>query len=117
MRPKDGPLIWANSSDDLDADLREVHEARKAAQNEEENRLLYVAMTRAETWLVVAAAGDLSAKSGDKLCWYDQIRAAAENLPNVKAIDMAGQAGLRLENSNWDSHGRPVHSVQQFEEL
>jgi len=104
LQPKDGPLIWANSSDDLDADLREVHEARKAAQNEEENRLLYVAMTRAETWLVVAAAGDLSAKSGDKLCWYDQIRAAAENLPNVKAIDMAGQAGLRLENGNWDSH-------------
>lgn len=110
LQPKDGPLIWANSSDDLGADLREVSGARKAAQQEEENRLLYVAMTRAETWLVIAAAGDLSAKKGDTICWYDQIRAAAESLPNVQAIDMAGQTGLRLENGNWDS---PAHSAAE----
>jgi ATP-dependent helicase/nuclease subunit A len=30
----------------------------------ERNRLLYVALTRAESWLIVAAAGQISDESG-----------------------------------------------------
>ena len=39
-------------------------------KKEERNRLLYVAMTRAEKWLIVAGAGKVQDASA---CWHSQI--------------------------------------------
>jgi ATP-dependent helicase/nuclease subunit A len=69
----------------------------KDAERAERDRLLYVAMTRAEKWLIVAAAGELGNK-GDS--WYEKIETgmrAANAVPNM--FD-AGE-GLRLGHGNW----------------
>lgn len=122
LKPEDGPLLWANASDDLPRELRPAYERRKAAQTEEENRLLYVAMTRAETWLIIAAAGELSAKTGDKLVWYDQIHASAQSLPQTRPHMFWDEAGLRLENGDWSmaaasAQDTPAIAVPQADDI
>ena len=57
--------------------LRELRESKLHAEEEERDRLLYVAITRAEKWLIVAAAGDLAA---DQRSWYQKISLGVEAL-------------------------------------
>ena len=67
----------------------------KAAIREEHLRLLYVAATRAEKWLIVAMAG----KPGkDGSGWYDIVLDAMGHLPKEKL-----EGGkLRFEAGDWD---------------
>ena len=62
-------------------------------QNQEESRLLYVAMTRAESWLIICGAGK---RSKNRDCWYDIIENAIKSL-NVKTIE----TGLTVQSKNW----------------
>jgi ATP-dependent helicase/nuclease subunit A len=48
-----------------------------AADAEEDERLLYVALTRAQSWLIVAAWNEVK---GDGSSWYDRIHAAVSSL-------------------------------------
>lgn len=69
--------------------------ADEAAQSEarESQRLLYVGLTRAEQWLIVAAAGETEDS------WYSAICEAIGDAPRVT------QAGLdiaRLQSGDWD---------------
>lgn len=68
---------------------------RMAMAEEESMRLLYVAMTRAENWLIVAAAGDVG-KSGE--CWYHLIS---------DGIAAAGASAGRYATGDW-----PANSVR-----
>ncbi|PCJ74479.1 MAG: double-strand break repair helicase AddA [Rhodobacteraceae bacterium] len=52
-----------------------VEESRKQLVREETRRLLYVALTRAEQWLIVCGAGSLS-KDGES--WYQRVEAAMQ---------------------------------------
>ena len=64
----------------------------------ERDRLLYVAMTRAEQWLIVASAGDLNKEGRD---WYGMVRTgmlASDAAPRL----FEGGQGLRLQSGNWD---------------
>ncbi|WBU60042.1 double-strand break repair helicase AddA [Paracoccus albus] len=71
LRPKDGiPMLSGRSGERPDFAQAEVEEAARL-DAEERKRLLYVAMTRAESWLIVASAGDVGA--GDE-SWYSMIR-------------------------------------------
>ncbi|MGP9803330.1 double-strand break repair helicase AddA [Paracoccus sp. NSM] len=72
-------------------------------QVEERRRLLYVAMTRAESWLVVAAAGEV----GDALdSWHSMIAAGAARCDLARAPlplpDLPD--GLRLSFGDWPDH-------------
>jgi ATP-dependent helicase/nuclease subunit A len=84
-----------------------LQEARAAAlerQLQERDRLLYVAMTRAENWLIVAAAGKLG-DNGE--AWHDRVRTALEHahaLPQTFPGEIG--AGLRFETGAWP--GRPA---------
>lgn len=73
-----------------------VNDMKKAIQRER-LRLLYVAMTRAESWLIVGAAGDL-AKDGTS--WHELV---ARGMKNVGAAshEYTGGEGLRYEFGNW----------------
>ncbi|TNC74317.1 double-strand break repair helicase AddA [Rubellimicrobium roseum] len=51
-------VLWASSAADMPQVMRERKADLLAAQERERRRLLYVAMTRAESWLVVCAAGE-----------------------------------------------------------
>lgn len=69
----DGTAFWPSAT----SDATEVEDAARAAaeqQREEERlRLLYVAMTRAESWLIVAGYGG-AAKKADS--WHDRVTQA-----------------------------------------
>ncbi len=80
--------------------LAEAIEARAAQEAEERWRLFYVAMTRAERWLVVAGAGKDEPDDPDK-AWYPAIRAG------LAALDAAEEAdGTRVLSAGWAGEGR-----------
>ena len=74
---------------------------------EENDRLLYVAMTRAESWLIVAAAGEV----GDGACWYDRL---AEGMEHAGAAPqaLATGRGLRLQDGDWPEDAQPAKAGQ-----
>ncbi len=92
-----GRALWSTRKDDTPRPLRALREAAVARREAESRRLLYVAMTRAENWLIVAASGDLG-KAGDT--WYEQI---ADGLARAGAAahDSQGAGGLLLQSGDW----------------
>ncbi len=109
QNPNPGPIaqdadgmIWAAKADDAPQRHKNARAAAKAAATQERDRLLYVAMTRAEKWLIVAAAGQTG--DGDD-SWYAQVqdgltRAGATRAP----FDLDGQGpteGLTLTSPQW----------------
>jgi ATP-dependent helicase/nuclease subunit A len=111
LLPSPAGIMWKTISDETPAAMQAVKAEMLEREREERDRLLYVAMTRAEKWLIVAAAGDLGK---DEQSWYDQIRLAMEAkgaLPH--AFD--GGDGLRLDHGNWalseTDFEAPVESV------
>jgi len=95
--PVGDTALWNMSSDSAPAPLASARETLAEAQAAERLRLLYVAMTRAEKWLIVAAAGDLG-KDGKS--WYDTIRAAMV-ASDATPCQFDGGEGLRLDHGNW----------------
>ncbi|MCY4303770.1 MAG: double-strand break repair helicase AddA [Aestuariivita sp.] len=61
-------------------------------------RLLYVAASRAEKWLIVAAAGELDTK--EERSWYQQLKKAISQTDAVRHDFSLGN-GLRLESGEW----------------
>ena len=87
----DGTVVWKSPSNQNPPRAQAAIEARAAKVAAERLRLLYVAMTRAQSWLIVAAAGKLTGGEA----WYDLIRhgleaAGAEVLPGGGLIYRAG---------------------------
>ncbi|MHA7886157.1 double-strand break repair helicase AddA [Roseicyclus sp.] len=102
VTPEGGPLVWAKSVDATEA-VQAALDAQKAREAEERNRLLYVAMTRAESWLIVAAAGKTATeKGGPEASWYETIRDGLETLSPAQLLlpEIAGE-GLRLQSGDW----------------
>jgi ATP-dependent helicase/nuclease subunit A len=93
----EGSALWRTNAEESPQLIRDVIDGAKAAQSAERDRLLYVAMTRAEKWLIVAAAGDLG-KNGDT--WYDKVRAGLEACGAAPHPD-EGEGALRLEHGDW----------------
>ncbi|TKW66758.1 MAG: double-strand break repair helicase AddA [Paracoccus denitrificans] len=76
LRPKDGPAMLTGRTEARPDFARDHVEHAARLDAEERKRLLYVAMTRAESWLIVAAAGD----TGDgEDSWYSMIQAGLPN--------------------------------------
>ncbi|MCC5954829.1 MAG: double-strand break repair helicase AddA [Natronohydrobacter sp.] len=92
----DGLPVWRASKDGSPANLRESLETQATLGAEEDARLLYVAMTRAEHWLIVAGAG----KVGQPECWYNRM---ADGLEQIGAVpcDMPTGRGLRYQHLDW----------------
>lgn len=93
----DGVPVWAGRAADNPPVVAAAKEARKAAREEENLRLLYVALTRPKCWLIVAGAGECGAPS-----WYGMIDRAAGMLPFVE-----GAGGVRrLQVGDWPKEAR-----------
>lgn len=88
--------VWKPNKDEQPTAIRLRLEEMIAAQHEERLRLLYVAMTRAEKWLIVAAAGKMSSKDSG---WYKIMQ---ETLDHMNAVEVDGGATLRFEEGDWD---------------
>ncbi|HQY43253.1 MAG TPA: double-strand break repair helicase AddA [Paracoccaceae bacterium] len=81
-RAGDGAALWRVRAEESPALLRTAAENQRRRERDERMRLLYVAMTRAESWLIVCAAGETG--SGED-SWHSLISAA---------MDKAGATGL-----------------------
>lgn len=85
--------------------LEEAIDQQDRLQGQEKNRLLYVALTRAETWLMIAGAGDRKKADAD---WFGMVRDAAEALGATH--DRAGR--LVFEN-HWSAENLlPTHKKE-----
>ena len=91
-----GLPILRTSSEEAPDLQRELDAAAGDRRREESDRLLYVALTRAERWLIVAGAG----KAEDPGGWYGRIRNGMESLGAARQDFPAG-TGWRLTSGNW----------------
>jgi len=82
---------WAPRAEEQDPVCRAAGALRKQAREQEYRRLLYVAMTRAEDWLIVC--GWETRKAAPEGCWYGLIRDALAPLLREEAADWLAQAG------------------------
>ncbi|MGR3540059.1 MAG: double-strand break repair helicase AddA [Hasllibacter sp.] len=78
--------------------LRAVRAAAETAEREEYERLLYVAMTRAESWLIVAGAGERATQEG---AWFARVMEMmrADGMGAVPIATPVGDDGLRIERA------------------
>ncbi|MCP3970056.1 MAG: double-strand break repair helicase AddA [Rhodobacteraceae bacterium] len=77
--------------------MRAATERIKADQAAEEERLFYVAVTRAETWLIVAASGEVG---GPGESWHQTAEAALRQL-GYQDLDAPTGPGLRYAHGDW----------------
>ena len=90
-------VFWKTSADKRGETVDQAVADRKDVETYERDRLLYVAMTRAEKWLIVAAAGNLG---GTPPSWFEQI---AIGMEKSGAIDCEFPTGLgkRVQHLDW----------------
>ncbi|MCW9043147.1 MAG: double-strand break repair helicase AddA [Pseudopelagicola sp.] len=103
----EGLTYWAPKKELTPNALDAQRQTSTNAQLEERLRLLYVAMTRAEKWLILAAAGDLGK---DGRAWHDIVH---EGLKAVggEAHDFPTGQGLRYSHGDWAG---PLIEAKQY---
>jgi len=93
-----GQPWWKPPASQRPEALAQAMDARRARDREEWVRLLYVAMTRAEQWLIVAAAGDVGKTAEDS--WFGLVEAGLDQAGAVAAEFPTG-TGKRFETGIW----------------
>lgn len=102
VKAEDGDALWRVSRADAPPVLRSALDEEAGTSEREAQRLLYVAMTRAEHWLIVAAAGDIGKE--EKPTWYTQIRTAMETC-GATGRSFGDWSGFRIETGDWSGSG------------
>ncbi len=90
-------LYWKTPVNMRPDAMAAAHDALVARRDAERDRLLYVAMTRAEKWLIVAGAGNMGR---DGCAWYEQIGAGMKAAGAGAMVSEMGE-GLRLDEGAW----------------
>ncbi|MCU0906417.1 MAG: double-strand break repair helicase AddA [Rhodobacteraceae bacterium] len=93
VRLPDGPRVALSPADQRPPAVAEAVALRQSREAAERLRLLYVALTRAESWLIVAAAGETG--TGDD-SWHAIL---AEGMQRLGATPVEG--GWRLASGDW----------------
>ncbi|GAA4221639.1 ATP-dependent helicase/nuclease subunit A [Sagittula marina] len=111
-------VMWKQSAAHQPSRQTEAIDIAKAREAQERDRLLYVALTRAEKWLIVGAAGELG-KDGD--AWYDQVAKGMDRsgaLPHPYDFgDLGGGEGQRIEYGDWSLPTEAAKDVPSAEPL
>lgn len=99
-----GVPAWKSARDDSPPVAEAALDARRAAEAAESLRLLYVAMTRAQSRLIVAAAGKVGRDDAGRPAWWHLVAegmaaAGAEGLP---------ETGMVLQSGDWRSATEPA---------
>ncbi len=105
----DGIATWRPPAPQLTEAATQALAASRAAQEEERMRLLYVALTRAEKWLIICSAKEAKA---DGNSWYRLARTGLETLDATALATPAG-VGLRYQRSEWQDAPRPTIAPAQ----
>ncbi len=88
-----GVPVWKTGADDSPEVIAEVRATRRTKTEQESLRLLYVALTRARAWLIVAGAGTVKSEGA----WY---RLVSQGMQAVGAEAFAGGV-LRFQAGAW----------------
>jgi len=109
----EGTPLWRMSSDQMPPAMDAARAFAQEKQANERLRLLYVALTRAEKWLIVAGAGDLD-KGGDS--WYQRVEAALKTM-GALPFDARGGDGLRWAHGDWNAPPFVPSDLTEEEEI
>ncbi|MBM1220742.1 double-strand break repair helicase AddA [Ponticoccus sp. SC2-23] len=104
--PKDGAVIysagdhviWKTPSDAAPPLQVQLKAERDEADRQEDRRLLYVAMTRAKTWLIVCAAGETGEETDS---WHSMVSAGLD-AARAEDIDTPTGPGKRHHSGDWE---------------
>jgi ATP-dependent helicase/nuclease subunit A len=104
----EGPA-WKTPKDESPEAIANARTASKAREDAEAMRLLYVAMTRAQSWLIVGAAGSIGKDKSDdedasNVVWYRLIQ---EAMIAAGATNAPG-GGLCLAEGDWPADIGPI---------
>ncbi|EGJ23020.1 UvrD-like DNA helicase [Cereibacter sphaeroides WS8N] len=88
-----GARVWKTPAAESPPQIAAAREARRARDAAENLRLLYVAMTRAQCWLIAAAAGKLETGGA----WHDLIRQGME----AAGAERRDDGALVLDEGLW----------------
>ncbi|QXT40162.1 double-strand break repair helicase AddA [Gymnodinialimonas ceratoperidinii] len=112
LQPDGGPVVWAPAKGDETDTVREAAAKAKDRDTQEANRLLYVALTRAESWLIVAASGALG--QADAGSWYKIVADAMDGM-GAEPLTVEGLegTGLRLQSGAWPEGEKPDASTRE----
>ncbi len=103
LRPlENGHVGWKGGPGAAPAPFRDAAARARQREEEERMRLLYVALTRAECWLVVCGAGN---RSGKGPCWYDVVEQGLAQL-DTETVEICGVPVTRYQPLAW-SEGAP----------
>jgi ATP-dependent helicase/nuclease subunit A len=91
--------VWRSTGSDGSEIQTQAEAIIKEKQAEEKMRLLYVALTRAESWLIICGAGSHKRDSS----WYNIIKSSMINLNASKYEFYSIGEGLVLKDVNWDN--------------
>lgn len=106
---ENGPLLWSGRAETRPAATRARAEALALRSTDERMRLLYVAMTRAESWLIVAAAGETGTGTDS---WHAMVEAGMESqFPTPEAFPTG--TGQRLEQAPWPENAADPAPLSQ----
>ncbi|MGB3406003.1 MAG: double-strand break repair helicase AddA [Jannaschia sp.] len=94
-RLADGTPVWLPNKSGWAPVYRDMAEQAADAEAAERDRLLYVALTRAESWLIVGAAGDVGKEVRDS--WWKQVEGGIDAL-GPKTLD---DGTRRLQRGDW----------------
>ncbi len=106
LMSEDGIPLWNVAKDNRVGELDHAADLYCEQQENEELRLLYVAMTRAESWLIIAGSGQTGPGS-----WYGLINTAmvfsnVEHLdPEIEVKGDEGQSIMRFSQGQWPERG------------
>ena len=96
---------WRSKAGSVNKAEQALSNAQKELSEQERLRLLYVALTRAESWLVICGAGNLP-KSGNH--WYHIV---SKGMQNAGALET--ENGYVLQNQQWcTEYEKPDHAPQ-----
>ncbi len=93
-----GTACWKSARESCPRVLREAIDARQSKDMAERMRVLYVALTRAETWLIVCGAGD-AGKPGES--WYTHVAAALDQL-GTETVSFCSRPIRRFQTLSWE---------------
>ena len=97
LRTTDGQLLWNTGITERPDHLHEAVSAQQQKEREERMRLLYVAMTRARSWLVVAGAGEVKEDKEDGAKnWYDHVQEGIQRVAD--AVNTGAVQGIAVQH-------------------
>ena len=95
IEPETGQLVWKGAATQRSDQVKQTLNRLKTANLEEDRRLLYVAMTRAEKWLIVCGAGEEKPET-----WYELVKRGLSGLA-TETCELAGRTGTRYAHGAW----------------